>query len=209
MAWWNIFAVKSKAPVIPITKQKAMINKVTFYEKLREVKLFATLSQKQVDSIDALLSECERQGVNDIRQIAYILATPYHECYNWIAKDKSETRMTPMDEVGGDKYLKGKKYYPYFGRGFSHLTWLSNYEKEKKRTGIDIVKHPELMNTDLRLAANSHVYCMIHGSYTGKKLSDYINDKKCDFVNARRIINGTDKSKEIAEYAEKFLTALQ
>jgi len=208
MPMWNWWAIKSKSPIIIEDKEKEMINKVAFYEKLREEKLFNTLSQRQVDSIDVLLSECERQGVDDMRQIAYILATPYHECYNWLAPDKNETRMTPMSEVGGLAYLKSKKYYPYYGRGFSHLTWEENYKKEAKRTGIDIVKSPDLLNTDLRLAANSHVYCMVHGSYTGKKLSDYINKNGCDFINSRRIINGTDKAELIMSYAQKFLSCL-
>lgn len=185
-----------------------MINKINFYASLIAKGLFVKLSQRQKDSIDALLRECELQGVNDLRQVAYILATPYHECYNWLAKDKAETRMTPMSEVGGDKYLRGKKYYPYYGRGFSHLTWPENYKKESKRTGIDLVNNPDLLNTDLKLAANSHVYCMIHGVYTTKKLSDFINAQKCDYVQARRIINSLDKAKEIAVYAEKFFACL-
>jgi len=50
---------------------------------------------------------------------------------------------------------------------------------------------------------------MANGSYTGKKLSDYINDQKCDFAGARRIVNGTDKKDEIAAIAQKFLSCLQ
>jgi len=33
-------------------------------------------------------------------------------------------------------------------------------------------------------------YGMRHGSFTGKKPSNYILDKVCDYKNARRIING-------------------
>ena len=181
------------------------IDKPKFYQRLREVKLFDKMTQGQVDSIDAILSECEKQGIDDVRQIAYILATPYHECYN---PKKPETRITPIKEYGGEAYLKSKKYYPYFGRGFSGLTWLDNYKKEGKRLNLDLVNNPDLI-LDIPIAANSHVYCMSNGSYTGKKLSDYINDKKCDFLNARRIINGTDKAEQIAGYAQKFLTCLQ
>lgn len=43
----------------------------------------------------------------------------------------------------------------------------------------------------------------LRGSFTGKKLSDYINDTRCDYLNARRIINGTDKWELIKNYAEK------
>jgi hypothetical protein len=49
---------------------------------------------------------------------------------------------------------------------------------------------------------------MAAGIYTGKKLSDYIGNGKRDYVNARRIINGTDKAQQIAAIAESFRSAL-
>jgi hypothetical protein len=45
---------------------------------------------------------------------------------------------------------------------------------------------------------------MYQGLFTGRKLSDYINDTKKDYVNARRIINGTDRAQMIADYATSF-----
>lgn len=182
-----------------------MINKVDFYQKIRDNGLFTTLTQRQVDSLDNILFECEKQGIEDMRQVAYILATAYHECYN---PKKPETRLTPITEFGGQDYLKSKKYYPYYGRGFSQLTWDYNYKKEGTRLGINLTDNPDLM-LDIPTAANSHVYCMAHGTYTGKKLSDYINEQKCDFLNARRIVNGKDKADLIMSYAQKFLTCLQ
>lgn len=204
--WWLRFLYpKQAAPVIPmpITKVNSMVNKVNFYACIRSKGLFKDLTQKQVDTIDALFFEAEKQGLT-LPQLAYCFATSYHECYNW---NDPSTRMTPMNEVGGDKYLKGKKYYPYFGRGLSHITWPENYKKEAKRLGIDLVKNPELMN-DIYTASNSHIYCMKNGTYTGKKLSDYINENKTDFINARRIINGLDRAADIALYADKFLGCL-
>jgi len=180
-----------------------MINRVTFYRKLREVGLFTSLTQLQVTSIDALLDECEKQ-VTDPRQMAYILATAYHECHR---PTKPELRMTPMKEFGGEAYLKSKKYYPYYGRGYSQLTWSYNYKKEGLRLGLDLLNKPDLI-LDIPIAASSHVYCMVHGTYTGKRLSNYILGPVCDFVNARRIINGTDRAKDVAGYAEKFLICL-
>jgi hypothetical protein len=44
---------------------------------------------------------------------------------------------------------------------------------------------------------------MVHGVFTGKKLSDYTT-----FVPMRKIINGTDKANLIASHANAFLTAL-
>lgn len=178
------------------------IDKVVFYKRIREVKLFDKLTQAQVESIDAICNECDIQGVFDRRQISYVFATAYWEAYN---PQKPDERLTPIKEFGGETYLKSKKYYPYFGRGFSQLTWDYNYKKEGLRLGLDLLKNPDLI-LDIPIAANSHVYCMKEGIYTGKKLSDYINEKNCDFAGARRIVNGTNKKDEIAAIAQKFLS---
>lgn len=163
------------------------------------------MTPAQQASIEAILKECQLQGVTDVRQQAYILATAYHEAFN---PRHPETRLTPMREFGGEEYLQSKRYYPYYGRGFSQLTWDYNYEKEGKRLGLDLLKQPDLM-LNLPTAANSHVYCMAHGSYTGKKLSDYITPSRLDYVNARRIVNGLDKAAAIAGYASRFARCLQ
>ena len=52
-------------------------------------------------------------------------------------------------------------------------------------------------------------YGMRTGLFTSKKLSDYFNEDKSDPINARRIINGTDKAKLICEYYNKFLNSIQ
>ena len=181
-----------------------MINRQTFYTKVKASLFGGSLSSAQLDSIESILNECETQGVDDKRQIAYIYATAYHEAYN---PRHPETRLTPMIEFGGEKYLKSKEYYPYYGMGFSQLTWLANYQKEGNRLGLDLINHPNLI-LDTNIAANSHVYCMVHGSYTGKKISDYITGEKCDFKGARRIVNGTDQAELIARYAQFFLAAM-
>ena len=49
---------------------------------------------------------------------------------------------------------------------------------------------------------------MIKGMFTGKKLADYFNDTRTDWVNARRIVNGVDKAVEIANIAKMFYADL-
>jgi uncharacterized Fe-S cluster protein YjdI len=46
------------------------------------------------------------------------------------------------------------------------------------------------------------------GTFTGRKISDYINQNHTDFTNARRCINGSDHAFEIAKLAEKLLSTL-
>lgn len=68
--------------------------------------------------------------------------------------------------------------------------------------GIDFVTHPDLV-MELKASAFILVHGMVHGVFTGKKLSDYTT-----FVPMRKIINGTDKANLIASHANAFLTAL-
>jgi hypothetical protein len=51
-------------------------------------------------------------------------------------------------------------------------------------------------------------YGMRNGIFTGKKLNTYINGTTCDYINARRIINGTDKASLIKGYAVNFEACL-
>jgi predicted chitinase len=180
------------------------MNRDTFFAAIRPM-FGGSFTTLQVDSITAILDECQKQEVTNPAQVAYIFATAYHECYN---PKTPKTRLTPMQEFGGMGYLIRKVYYPYFGRGFSQLTWEGNYKKEGERLGLNLLAKPDLM-LEIPTAANSHVYCMVHGSYTGKKLSDYIGLNSTDFIKARKIVNGTDKADLIAGYANQFLSALR
>lgn len=186
------------------------VNKgITFnFDKARKDLFGGKLSQLQVDSINAILKEFNGRELKIKEQLAYIYATAYHECHN---PKYPEKRMTPMEEFGGQTYLKGKKYYPYYGRGFVQITWKENYEKYAPKVkaifGVDILKNPELL---LRVDISAYIAVdgMVYGRFTGKKLSDYITATKTDFPNARRIINGTDKMAQIAGYASLFLKCL-
>lgn len=169
------------------------------FEGAKQNKMFSSYSQRQVDSINAIMCQCSNNGLT-VPQIAYVLATAYHEAYNPAI---ANSRITPITEFGSNAYLKGKKYYPYHGRGFVQLTWKENYDKQGKRLGIDLVNNPDLA-LDLNYASDILVWGMKHGEFTGKRLSDYINNEKKDYINARRIINGVDKKELIASYAEKF-----
>lgn len=177
-------------------------------------KIFGKYIQLQVDSINGILNECKEQSIIDINQVAYIFATAYHEGVDISGKitGTKMTRFVPVIEGGTESYLKSKKYYPYIGRGLVQLTWLDNYKKFasliKSKFGVDIIKNPELLNR-VDIACFVIVYGMKNGSFTNKKLADYINAKVVDFINARRIINGTDKKDLIAGYAKEFLKNLK
>ena len=45
---------------------------------------------------------------------------------------------------------------------------------------------------------------MVNGTFTGKRLRDYIHDTTTDYVNARRLVSGFDHATLIASHAKKF-----
>ena len=67
--------------------------------------------------------------------------------------------------------------------------------------------NPELAERP-EIAAQILVGGMKTGSFTGKGLDAYINDSQTDFVNARRIVNGTDKAQTFAATAQAILGAM-
>ena len=161
--------------------------------------MFTKLTGSQVQGMEAILDEWESQGYKDIRWLAYAFATIYHE---------TAQTMRPIKEKGGEKYLKSKPYYPYYGRDFCQTTWLDNYKKVKAFTGVDVVTNPDLI-ASLPMAAKVCLYFMANGLYTGKGFKNYFNSSVEDPLNARRIINGIDKAATIKGYYNLFLQALK
>lgn len=149
--------------------------------------------------IAAIKAECQKQGLSLPAQIAYVLATTEWETAHTFQPVREAFW---KDEDWRRRHLS--RYYPYYGRGYVQLTWEANYRKYAKILGIDLVGEP-----DLALEPRTALYILVHGfktgAFTGKKLSDYINEGKTDFYNARRCINRLDRADEIAALAEKFL----
>ncbi len=138
----------------------------------------------------AVAKEAHAQGITDRNQICYIMATIQHE---------TAATFKPIAEYGGASC----RYAPYYGRGYVQLTWKYNYEKYGTTLHQDFVSNPNLvMQPDVSLFII--VDGMKNGVFTGKKLSDYISGSHIDFVNARRIINGTDRADLIAGYAQQW-----
>ena len=143
------------------------------------------------------------KSAHHLRQAAYMLATAKHETAGTFA---------PIEEYGKGKGLPygkpdRKTGLVYYGRGYVQLTWAKNYQTMGTVLGLPLYTQPELaLRYDVAYKIMS--YGMTHGSFTGVGLSRYINDQKTDYANARKIINGTDRDKLIADYAVKFLDCL-
>jgi predicted chitinase len=186
------------------------INRKFFFDHIRGI-LFNSLSQKQVEGMTAILDQWEsNKGKQDDRWLAYMMATVYHE---------TDKKFQGIVEYGPDSYFKkydGRKNLGndqpgdglrFKGRGFVQITGRTNYTNFSKILGVDLVNKPELA-LELDNCVKIMFYGMTKGTFTGKKLADYFSATKEDWVNARRIINGTDKANLIAGHAKNFYAAI-
>ncbi|HVF56868.1 MAG TPA: hypothetical protein VM934_12010 [Pyrinomonadaceae bacterium] len=192
-------------------------NHTTFFSGYREV--YGKLNQIQVSGLDNLVGYIEEDNnVTDVRWAAYMLATVKHECAN---------TFQPITERGAkayfNKYEPGTKIgknlgntikgdgYLYRGRGYVQITGRENYQKLGKALGLsgeeDLVLYPDhALHPDVAYRIMS--YGMRMGTFTGKKLNDYIKGTTCDYTNARRIINRLDQAAKIKGYAVNFESIL-
>lgn len=184
-----------------------IINQKFFFDSARLSLFDGKLTAKQIEGLSAILATWQaKYAANDDRWLAYALATTHHE---------TDRTMQPIEEYGkgrGKKYgyrtkLSGKAYTDtaniFYGRGYVQLTWYENYAKAGAKLGYDFIKNPALvMRPDLSAAIMFEG--MIAGWFTGKKFANYFIGTKSDWINARRIINGTDKANLIAAYAQKY-----
>lgn len=166
---------------------------------------FGSISTKKLDALTKFI-ELTNKNFSEftVNQWAYAYATTHHETNATFEPVKEAYWVKNAD----DWRRKNLRYYPYYGRGFVQLTWLENYILFSRFLGVDIVDKPDKV-MDFGLSFKVMVHGMKNGTFTGKKLSDYISNLKADYVGARRVINGTDKAQLIAGYANKFESILK
>jgi putative chitinase len=194
-----------------------MINRKVFFNGIRQGPFPGKLSAGQVAGVSAILDEWERRGLTDLRHLSYILATPFLETgqtmqpivenLNYTAArlrvvfPKYFTAAQAQSYARNPQRIANRAYggrmgngpessgdgWRYRGRGYVQITGRTNYAKYGIAGDPEKATHPDV-------AANIMFDGMIKGAFTGKKLSDYFNASKTDWVNARRIINGTDRA---------------
>ena len=192
------------------------MNRAIFHSKINTSLFGGRINQSQKDGINFKLEAWQQSGLTDIRWLAYMLATSYHE---------TARTMQPIEEYGkgkGKTYGKKIKYNRlpytnpdkiYYGRGDAQLTWYENYELMGKLLNIPLLEHPELA-LQPSISAKIMIEGMTRGKsgrgdFTGVSLENYFNNTKDDPRNARKIINGLDKADLIASHHIKFLDAIK
>lgn len=153
-----------------------------------------------------IISEARRVGL--IRsQLAYVLATATHEsgAGQWMEEWADGSDYEGRADLGNTQPGDGVKFK---GRGYVQLTGRANYASWSRQLNMELVKNPGAVKAT-SIAAKILVQGMARGTFTGVRLSDFISLSKLDFVNARKIINGLDRAKDIAAIAHAFDAELQ
>lgn len=167
----------------------------TFFDAIRAKPFNGRLSQQQVDGMGFKLDVWEsHHGNEDVRWLAYALATSMHE---------TASTMWPVEEYGkgaGQPYGKvvPETGYAYYGRGDVQLTWDYNYKTATARLSLsgdnDLYWHPDKA-LDAKISADVMYMGMISGWFRSpNKLETFFNATRDDAYNARDIINGDKKT---------------
>jgi hypothetical protein len=152
-------------------------------------------------------------AITDLRWAAYMLATVKWECAGtWqpieeYGKGAGKPYGLPVTIVGDDGVTYTNTYY---GRGYVQLTWKGDYARMSQALGEGtfLLLHPEHA-LEPRTAYNIMSLGMRRGMFTGVALARFIHDDVCDYVNARKIINGLNDAQKIAQLATDFETMLR
>ncbi len=178
----------------------------------------SSLRNDHVQNVEFLLGKFETSPYfsADARLIADAFAQLHIETYI----PKTGSRYAPVTEQGGHDYFN--KYdiqfnpkkarslgnltpgdgFKYRGRGYCQITGKNNYAKFGLIDNPDSALEPET-------AFHILEHGMQYGVFTGFSLTHFIHGETCDYVGARRVINGQNRAAEIAGYArslEKILT---
>lgn len=185
------------------------IDRIAFHQEyFRHFK--TVLAPPAVTGLNKLLTSMENDAIiGDFRWAAYMLATVKHECANLWLPITEFGKLTYFDKYAPHTAL-GKRLgntlpgdgFRYRGRGFVQITGRANYTRMSKKLFGDsrLVDNPELA-LEHNVAYTIMSQGMVSGAFTSKKLADYIDGDRCDYTNARKIINGLDCAGSIAVYA--------
>lgn len=183
---------------------------IAFFKHIREKLFSGSLKQEQVDGINALVLAGVKHGLT-VQQHAYVLATAYHETaykmqpvheYGRGAGRKYGTWQTNSNGVkycykngsGNAVYTENECPHLFYGRGHVQLTWYDNYARATRELNkmqpeneqIDLIADPDLaLRNDI--SAKIIVLGMQQGWFTGKKLSDYVNNHRT-YKNAKYLL---------------------
>lgn len=174
-------------------------------------------SQNQ-QAINDIIDEWEAQRDDDLKRLAFILATARREssgtwqpireaprCSSEECRERAigqllQKRANARGKKPRDNYAKpaanGQRYY---GRGYIQLTGENNYRQADRRlgTGTSLYDNPDRV-MEQKTAVSILVRGMLEGWFgNGKPLSYYLNETEANWLEARNNVNPRSPNKPI------------
>ena len=201
------------------------INKAAFYQAIKPVFREYEHRGQHFRGTDAILDRWNSDPrLKDTRWLAYILATSFHETARRmfpVREHLAESDSQALRIFRNSKAYRHTTYWRqnpqtgehYFGRGYVQLTWDYNYKRADLRFNNKSKRDSFYWNPDNALEPDRAIDVtydgMIYGWFTGHcLLAHFQPNRRADWYNARRIINGIDRANLIAGYAVEFLAAI-
>jgi putative chitinase len=208
-----------------------------FFASVRRSLFGGTLSQAQVDGLNAVLSAFARHGDGDKRKLAYALATKFHEVGAAMVPKVENLNYTSAERIrkvwpsrfrtlaNAEPYVRQPQKLANFvygnradlGNDQPNDGWTYRGRGDSQITGKgNYAKFSKLLgldlvgNPDLVLEVEVAANILVLGLVRGLFTGKKLADGVPDFVEARRTVNAdvAANGKKIAGYAEKFLAAL-
>lgn len=200
-----------------------------FTDRLRTTSMFpGGFTQNQVNGIDAILDAWEASALTDLRWLAYMFATVFHETAKTMqpvretlaANDNQAIQILEKSWAAGRMpWVKTPYWRPdangksWLGRGLVQLTFEANYLRLGNIIGVDLVGNPDLamqMPIAIKILFEGMTKgASNRGDFTGLSLENFFNSTTEDWVNARKIINSLDQAALIGGYGRAFYGALK
>lgn len=199
-----------------------------FFDTVRRPLFSGRLQQHHVDGMNRIVERGVRDGFSR-PDLAYVLATVYHETARWMQPIREGARRYGPDYSDASArravtsiYNKGiiRTNYSlpagphgqsYYGRGLVQITWYENYLKFERLLGIPLTENPDLA-LEWDVALDITFIGMRDGMFTAYSLDevpDVMATPAFDRTD-RRIINGDARKNgdRVAWYAAVFWEAL-
>jgi len=213
------------------------MNRAAFFDAVRYNLFGGSLNQQQVDGIEAILDAARGMPLSHVAyalatahgetgarfkpiQEGMYYTTP--ERVEAVFSHRRRKGVPGAELVRNPERLANTVYadilgnggpetgdgWRYRGNGLVQLTGKDNFRRFGDMIGVDLVAEPEKA-LDLDIAATALIVGIRDGLYTGKSASDYLDSTPPDYIEARRIINGTFEASKYAMWAREYDAALK
>lgn len=156
--------------------------------------------------VERLVSVSRREKLS-LAQTAYVLATAHHESRMGVCLVNPATGWgyEGDHELGNTHYGDGHRFR---ARGYVPILGRTQYAQWERRLKLPLLLEPELV-AEPYVAAEIAVRGMMAGTFTGRRLGEFVNDARTDYLGARQVVSGRDRAVLIARYADCYQSELR